>query len=275
MSATIAQDIFKDQDFYVPAFLVRVENRPLHLDVLDDVVSVTYSDSLKEIDSFEMTVNNWDAEKLAFKYSDTATFNPWKDTELRLGYYRNGSDDRRQMMVGEITTLTPNFPASGAPTLTVRALNIFHRFRTQQKTLPFFGKKDSEVAQLLVDDIAAELRKKSSQLILKLDIGDNLNREQPIDYLLIDNQFPIVFLMQRARDLGYELSLLPPAQGQQREVRFRYGPSEAVKRKTYVLEWGKSLISFQPTLQTANQAAEVTVRGWDPRLGRSVGHAEE
>jgi len=270
MSATIAQDIFKDQDFYVPAFLVRVENRPLHLDVLDDVVSVTYSDSLKEIDSFEMTVNNWDAEKLAFKYSDTATFNPWKDTELRLGYYRNGSDDRRQMMVGEITTLTPNFPASGAPTLTVRALNIFHRFRTQQKTLPFFGKKDSEVAQLLVDDIAAELRKKSSQLILKLDIGDNLNREQPIDYLLIDNQFPIVFLMQRARDLGYELSLLPPAQGQQREVRFRYGPSEAVKRKTYVLEWGKSLISFQPTLQVANQVAELTLRGWSPATKKEI-----
>jgi hypothetical protein len=32
--------------------------------VLSDVISVSYSDSLKEIDSFEMVVNNWDAEAL-------------------------------------------------------------------------------------------------------------------------------------------------------------------------------------------------------------------
>ena len=49
----IPLEIFKGQDFYVPAFLVKVENRELQRDVLSDVVSVTYSDSLKEIDSFE------------------------------------------------------------------------------------------------------------------------------------------------------------------------------------------------------------------------------
>jgi phage protein D len=32
----------------------------------------------------------------------------------------------------------------------------------------------------------------------------------------------------------------------------------------YQLTWGKSLMSFQPTLQTANQVSSVTIRGWDP-----------
>ena len=136
--------------------------------------------------------------------------------------------------------------------------------------MPFFGKKDSEVAQMLVDDIGDELSKKSPQLKLTLDIGNNLNEEVPIPYLLLDNQFPIVFLMQRARDLGYELTVNEFARGGAREVAFRYGPSEAVKRKTYVLEWGKSLISFQPTLQVANQVAELTVRGWNPQTKKEI-----
>ena len=53
-------------------------------------------------------------------------------------------------------------------------------------------------------------------------------------------------------------------------MTFRYGPTDAVKRKTYVLEWGKSLISFQPTLQVANQVAELTVRGWNPRTKKQI-----
>jgi uncharacterized protein len=32
-----------------------------------------------------------------------------------------------------------------------------------------------------------------------------------------------------------------------------------------LLEWGKSLISFQPSLQVANQVAALTVRGWNPQ----------
>jgi len=37
-----------------------------------------------------------------------------------------------------------------------------------------------------------------------------------------------------------------------------------------VLEWGKSLISFQPTLQVANQVAELTVRGWNPKTKKEI-----
>ena len=34
---------------------------------------VTYKDNIKEIDSFEMTVNNWDAETRTFKYVGAET----------------------------------------------------------------------------------------------------------------------------------------------------------------------------------------------------------
>ena len=39
-------------------------------DVVRDVISVTYKDNVEEIDSFEIAINNWDAEHATFKYSD-------------------------------------------------------------------------------------------------------------------------------------------------------------------------------------------------------------
>jgi len=271
-------EIYKDQDFYVPAFIIKVENEELKRVVMNDILNVTYTDSLTNVDSFDMTVNNWDAgaktlDQSAFKYSDTKTFNPWKDVEVQMGYYRNGQSELRTMLIGEITTLTPNFPQSGAPTLNVRGLNLFHRFRTKQETKPFFNKKDSDIAKEVVESIATEVRKKSPQLKLKLDENDyatNIKTEEKIPYLLMNNQFPIRFLMERASDLGYELTMEEASQGGNREVTFHYRPTSNVKRKTYILDWGVSLMSFQPTLQCANQVAELTVRGWNPQKKKPI-----
>jgi phage protein D len=49
-------------------------------------------------------------------------------------------------------------------------------------------------------------------------------------------------------------------------VTFHYTPSSRVLKPTYILEWGKSLISFQPSFATANQPDEVIVRHWNPKL---------
>jgi phage protein D len=271
-------EIYKDQDFYVPAFIVKVQNEELKRVVMNDILNVTYTDSLTNLDSFDMTVNNWDAgakkfDQTAFKYSDKDTFNPWKDVEVQMGYYRNGKSEMRTMLIGEITTLTPNFPQGGMPTLNVRGLNLFHRFRTKQETKPFFNKKDSDVAKEIVESIATEVRKKSPKLKLKLDDQDyanNIKKEEKIPYLLMNNQFPIVFLIERARDLGYELTMEEASQGGHREVIFHYRPTSDVKRKTYILEWGVSLMNFQPTLQCANQVAELTVRGWNPQTKKPI-----
>ena len=271
-------EIYKDQDFYVPSFIIKVQNEELKRVVMNDILNVTYADSLTNIDSFDMTVNNWNEgakkfDQTAFKYSDTDTFNPWKDVEVQMGYYRNGKSELRTMLIGEITTLTPNFPQSGAPTLSVRGLNLFHRFRTKQETKPFFDKKDSDIAKEIVESIATEVRKKSPKLKLKLDDEDyatNIKTEEKIPYVLMNNQFPIAFLMERARDLGYELTMEEASQGGNREVIFHYRPTSNVKRKTYILEWGVSLMSFQPTLQCANQVAELTVRGWNPQTKKPI-----
>src|SRR5271156_6426779 len=107
--------VYVGQEFYVPAFqlLIRGQNALVQN---NDVVSVTYEDSLDKIDSFNLTVMNWDPEARTFKYSDAHTFDPGQEVELFMGYYRNGTDELNSMLIGGISTLSPNFPASGGPT---------------------------------------------------------------------------------------------------------------------------------------------------------------
>jgi phage protein D len=268
-------NVYAGQDFYVPAFRLMIRGKDAEVRN-NDVISVTYEDSLDKIDSFNLTVMNWDPEKRTFKYSDSHMFDPGQEVELFMGYYQNGNDELQSMLIGRITTLSPNFPAAGNSTLTVTGLNVFDRFRTSQMVYPFVQKTDTEIAQFLVQKISAELNKDASvspKLKLRIDPADVTNNagkkpngagEKPIDYLLVNNQYPILFLMERARRIGYELTLKPFKDVAPGLVTFGYGPTSAVKDPTYVLEWGKTLISLQPNLQMANQVSKVTVKGWDP-----------
>src|SRR5918997_6687171 len=106
---SVAVPIFTGQDFYVPRFEVKVGTRKLGRDVLHDITQVKYEDSLEEIDGFEITINNWDAEQQTFKYSDSSQFDPGKSVEISMGYF--GPTPLRKMVTGEITTLEPTFPA--------------------------------------------------------------------------------------------------------------------------------------------------------------------
>jgi phage protein D len=265
-SDVLPLNVYTDQDFYVPAFRLMIRGQDVEVQN-NDVISVTYEDSLDKIDSFNLTVMNWDPEKRTFKYSDAHTFDPGQEVELFMGYYRNGKDELQSMLIGRITTLSPNFPAGGGPTLTVTGLNLFDRFRTAQITKPFVKATDTQIAQALVQKITEDLNQDSSvtpKLKLQIDpddIEDNGQFEDPLDYVLVNNQYPILFLMERARRIGYELTLEDISSG---VVTFGFGPTSGVTDPTYVLEWGKTLISLQPNLQMTNQVSKVTVKGWNP-----------
>ena len=96
---------------------------------------------------------------------------------------------------------------------------------------------------------------------------------EPVEpYVFMDNQYDVVFLMNRARRHGYEL-VLKEEERDGRTVQYLYfGPSEnrGEPPAPYLLEWGRSLVSFRPTLTTANQVSQVVVRGWDRRRNRKI-----
>ena len=276
-AATVPFEVYKGQDFYVPAFRIVIRDKELELPV-HDVISVTYTETESDVDSFDLTVSNWDpglsGAQGKFKYSDGDQFTPWQDVEVFMGYYRNGKDEMRRMLLGEIVTMTPNFPASGPSTLTVRGLNLLHRFRTKQQTATYTGKKDSDIARQLISAIDKEIRQSIPRLHLQPDndeLSRNLKQEIEIPTLEMSNEYPINFLYKRSKRIGYEMFVEEPSGGTgDRVVTVHYRRPDMVTRPTYQLEWGKTLISFEPSFQTAKQVDKVTVRGWDPLKAENI-----
>lgn len=247
--------IYKNQDFYVPAFAVRVGERSLDRETIHDITQVSYKDDIKEIDSFEITINNWDAEKRRFKYSDARLFDPGKKVELHMGYFKRG--DLRLMLTGEITSLRPTFPSGGMPTLVISGLNLLHRLRRCQQSHHYANRTDHQIASQIAGRLNVTIR-----------LDDNAPGGQETHrYILQDNQFDILFLMERARRIGYELVVEEQPRG---GSRLYFGPSANIQRPIYELRYGHTLLEFQPTLTTANQVNRVTVRGWDAVRGEPI-----
>lgn len=238
---------YAGRDFYVPEFEIKVGRTELSKEVVRDIIQVSYKDSLKDVANFEITINNWDAEKRTFKYSGSKLFWPGSFVDLKMGY----KEDRglTEMIFGKITAMRPTFPAGGQPTLAISGVGPVHDLRGKQDSHAYEDMTDSEVAK----EIAARLG---------VDIVTDPEaeaQEERIGYLLQDNQFDIVFLQERAKRIGYEIYI--DRTGGERTIYF--APSVSGRQHAYELVYGKSLIQFQPTLDTSNQVSQVSVRGWD------------
>lgn len=266
--STAAIPIYSQQEtFYVPTVQLVVRGRPLGAEVIHDLIQVTYRDSVNEIDTFSIEVNNWDADARTFKFCPplktssedfTGIFDPGTEIELWMGYQNQGN--MRRMMVGEITGLEPNFPGAGAPTLTVTGLNEIHQLRGEQHTYSWTtgDKTDTQIAIELGNKPV-----KSGQPGLGIPVVSNpAANEAPDAFVFMNNQYDIVFLLERARRHGYEVYLDEDPETGNKTLYFGLSQSNS-NAPVYRLEWGRSLINFKPTLSTAKQVSQVTVRGWD------------
>jgi len=270
------------ETFYVPRFVVKTapEGQPaeqLPPEVIHDVVQVTYRDSLDDIDSFDLVISNYESDfsrpqtHVLAKYEPPSRpefeniFDPGKKLELWIGY----GDHLHLMLTGQITTLEPNFSASGGFTLSVRGLNELHRFRAAQHTWGWEGVKDSAIAEEIGRNPLDE-KKPGVNFPVRTDPTAKAG-ETPDRFVFMNNQYDIVFLMERARRRNYELVLVEGVDDQGNpDPHLYFGPSTRPEPPAYLLEWGRSLISFRPTLSTARQVGQVAVLGWDRERNRRI-----
>jgi uncharacterized protein len=270
-SALALQDVSRSSgSFYAPQVEVRIAGAGLPRDVLRDVSEITYRDKVDEIDGCELTVNNWDPARRAFKYigsegqsapadDRSRLFEPCnKQVEVWFGY----AGTLERMTVGTFTTMEPTFPASGAPTLQVRMLNQLHQLRRKKYDGNWHDKTDSEIAQNIATLRDPDLgNRKRFPLPIEIDEAAKA-QEKPLFYVGQKSEFDVDFLWKRARLNGYVVLVREAETGKPRRLYF--GPSDAASGPaTYRLDWGKTLSDFKPTLTTANQFRSVTVRGWD------------
>lgn len=269
MTDTTFRRIYEESEtFYVPQYEVRINGRSLPDNIVRDVMQVTYKDNVQEIDSFDLQISNYDSLRGLPKYEPPSApehggiFDPGKRIELWIGYVNN----LRLMLSGEITTLEPSFPATGPLTLSVRGLNVLHRLRTEQHTKSWSEKTDSQIATELGN---APVRQGRPGLGVPVR-ADNAGEPQET-FVFMHNQYDIVFLMERARRRGYEIVWHEADATTGQTEHLTFGPSETrANVPNYHLEWGKTLISFRPTLSTAQQIGEVVVMGWDRRTRQRI-----
>ena len=264
--------IYLDRELFVPTFEIYVRGQGLPGDVLRDVVSVTYKDGIDQIDSFDLQVNNWDAATFDFKYTGAARLNargeqvrrifePGQTIELWMGYRSPAPGEpstTRLMLAGIITSLSPSFPAAGQPTVRVSGQNVLRKLLTKQETHSYT--KNTTPSQ-----IARQIVNRGNLKIDNLTVGIETtgSNEAALGHVLQDNQYDILFLLQLAHQNGYDVLLRDKADGKGRaRPVLLFGPSTN-DRGTWKLEWGKSLMHFAPTLTTAKQVFDLTVRGWD------------
>jgi phage protein D len=277
---TLKEESARQGGFYVPRFEIKVAGASLPLDVLRDVMQVTYKDSVKELDSFEVTVNNWDADKKQFKYVGAETadslkknplhnlFNPCgHEVDLLMGY---GSKPLTLMLRGNFTTMEPNFPSGGGSTLAVRGLNVLHKLRTSRHSY-FWEKQTPSAIALSMPKLPQDNTPGKNRFPVQVDIdAQAAQSEHPIDYIAQTNQFDIEFLLALALRMNYVVFVKEEEKNGDTHVKERrlyFGPSDgnnpSIRPVTFELKWGLSLIDFKPTLTTANQIKSVTVNGFN------------
>jgi len=258
--------------FYVPHFEIRIAGQPLPEAVINDVIQITYKDNIREIDSVELTVNNWDAARRRFKYVGAETaddlpggahpdplatlFEPGgAKVELWQGYV----GALRLVSTVNFTSMEPSFNASGAPSLQVRGLNVLHSLRKKQHSYAWYSKRPSEIAEQIGQLTDGGVKR----MPLKIHVDTQAKgQEVPIDFLAQDNEYDVDFLLNLARRSGYELVVVEKKGAVPQHLLF--GPSKNAGRQAdYRLNWGETLIDFKPRLSTARQVAKVTVKGWD------------
>jgi phage protein D len=273
------------EPFYVPAFEVRMAGaggaggQALPGDVVRDAIEVTFQDSIDRVDSFTLTLNNWDADARqpvflgAPNQAQLRIVAPGNAVQLLMGY-QGRSSDMAVMTTGMITTLEADFPEAGAPRLTVGGKSLLERFRNKQYTWGWPAQGDGITESQIAQDLARQPDSPAGRPGLGFPVRVNDQAaalETQVPSVMMNNQYPIVFLMQLARRKGYDLFLSRDPGAPTSDPGFLYfGPSQRVTDVTYELGWGKSLVSFKPTISLARQVTKVTVMGWDRQAKRAI-----
>jgi phage protein D len=232
------------QERDAPTFKVLVNGSELPDEAALDILELSVSDYVEGAGSFTISFNNWNSQTQEFKYVDGDLLAEGAKVEVKVGFV----DDEKSMMQGEVTALEPEFAAAAAPVLKIHGYDLLHRYRRGRNTRTYTNMSDSEIAEKIASVFG--LRKNVDQTEIKYD------------YVLQNNLSDIDFLLERARRIGFEVSI------KDKTLNFRKKAND--KDKLVSLDFGLTLTAFYPRLNTLSQVSEVVVQGWNPKTKEAI-----
>lgn len=228
-----------DRAFYVPDFAVKIEGLTLAADIRNAVTSLTYDNNMETADMFSLQINNAD-----LRFTDSALFDVGKTVEIHMGY----AGKLEPMMLGEITAISPSFPQSGPPMITVTGYDKSHRLRHNSPARATFKYVNDSV---IAAQIAAE-----NLLIPVIDPAPMPPRES-----VQQTSSDWAFLKELAKRNFFQLYV----DWDKLYFRLPRPQTEMVE-----LEWGKNLSSFSPRLSTSGQSGIQVIRSYDYKLAQTI-----
>jgi phage protein D len=232
------------QERDAPSFKVLVGGSELPDEAALDVLEVRLSDYVEGAGTFSVTFNNWNSQTQEFKYIDGDLLVEGAEVEVKVGFV----DDERSMMKGEVTALEPEFAADAAPVLRIHGYDLLHRFRRGRNTRSFANMTDSQIAEEIAGALGLRANVDSTEIQYEYVLQNNLN--------------DVDFLLERARRIGYEVTV------KDRTLNFLKRMND--KDKLVSLDFGLTLTSFFPRLNTLGQVNDVVVQGWNPKTKEPI-----
>lgn len=227
-----------------PRFSVKVGGTPLAATIQSLVTDIEVTLQVQTSDQFRFTLAN-PYPTMPFTHGDDAdTFKEGSPVVIALGY----GTSLTTLIDGEVTGISCTFPESGVPTLSVEGQSRLHRLQAAHNTRTF--------TESTAKDIITKLAKDAGMTV-DMD-GDG--QKYPYFCQSGESDFDLIKKLAQLNDLDFS------ADGKKLVLK----KSPESKSKVTTLEWGKSLMSLTPTVNTVEQVSKATVRGYDPATKKAI-----
>ncbi len=269
-----AETFYTDYNFLVPAFQINLERGTAGALVMRDVQEITFTDDMAAPGFFEFVLHDWDPVSKAVKYSspwdakgnpkkigneDAPNFEPGTKVSLLFGYV--GKPGIQAVMNGEVVSMASSFPASGLPSVRIRAVDADYRELQRKQVLSKCNGTVKEIIQKLCSDNGYD-----PDLSEITEPGEKKNNVV-VEGTLYDA------LASRAKDLGMFFTFVHPPERPKGSAAATTPPKTKIqftkltaKKSDPVAEfkWGRTLLSFAPVMSASAQVSQVIVRGANP-----------
>lgn len=246
------------RSFLTPAFEIRLEGQPMAAVAAAEVIDISFTDDLESVPSFEFSIDDWDEVSLSPKYSSPAqgtsgrpSIRPGTRADLYFGYRDEGK--LALIMEGEVISISTAFPAASRPVATVRAVDRFQRGLQKVWVETNLDGTDKEIADSLCRRYSEP---RLSPVWAPIEEEGAVLKNVQIDGALYDE------IAQRAQRYGLQMATRTSPGGQVQLHLFRPGADNDSPVAHFA--WGKTLVSFTPTMSAAAAVERVICRGTDP-----------
>jgi uncharacterized protein len=238
-------------DYFAPAFWVEIDGTTLAADVSSNIQEVSVVSQANTMDTFRFTMVNQYPGLRWTHTSDRNLFKQGSVVTIAMGYV----DDLQEMIEGEITQISPSFPESGTPTITISGNSKMHWLHASKTTRTFKQMTDTQIVEQIAQQAGLATQADDSQVIY--------------DYVMQANQTDLEFIRTRAAKIHFEVLVSGTT------LIFR--KANEVGSKIYTLVWGNTqaglaggpntlpLKSFSTTMNVLQPPSSVQVRGWDAK----------